>query len=104
MAHATLHALHRIHRLDKLYRGATIRSPRMAVTLFFRDGQIAEFPSATTAEKRDGLIHVLHFNQQTIALESVTAYTVADVALAQVFESGTLTKVIVLDGAESRHP
>jgi hypothetical protein len=70
----------------------------MAVTLFFHDGQIAEFPLATTAEKHDGLIHVLHFNQQALTLESVTAFTVAAVALAQVFEFGTPTKVIIPDG------
>jgi hypothetical protein len=76
----------------------------MAVILFFHDGQIAEFPSATTAETHHGLIHVLHFNQQTLALELVKAFTVADVALAQVFEYGTLTKVLTLDDTVPTDP
>jgi hypothetical protein len=76
----------------------------MAVTLFFHDGQIAEFPSATTAEKCDGLIHVLHFNPQTLALERVEVFEASDVALTEVFVHGDLRKVIIPHGAVQADP
>ena len=68
----------------------------MAVTLVFCDGKIAEFPSVVTAEKRDGMVHVLYLNSITQRLDSVQAFHPQDLSLAQVHEYGTLTNVIVI--------
>ena len=75
-------------------------APIMSVTLFFRDGRIAEFPSATTAEKRAELIYLLHVGPETLTLESVQAFNALEVALAHVYEHGTLTKVIIPSNAD----
>ena len=65
----------------------------MSVTLFFRDGRIAEFPLATTADKQDHLIHLLEVHHDT--LSGSRTFKASDVAIAHVYEFGTLTKVII---------
>ena len=80
---------------------STLRShddkpPPVAVTLFFGNGQISEFPAAVGAEKRgDGFMHVLRYGPQPPALESMAAFFASSVTLAQVYDRiGTLIEVI----------
>jgi hypothetical protein len=66
----------------------------MAVTLFFRNGQICEFSAGVAVEKRDGFVRVLRYGSQPPAFESVAAFKSTDVALAQAYQHGTLVEVV----------
>ena len=70
----------------------------MSVTLFFDDGRIEDFPTATMAEEHDGQVHVLRCSPQLTA-EWIAVLPVAGITLAQVYAAGTLQRVVTGDRA-----
>ena len=68
----------------------------MPVTLFFGDGRVEDFPTATMAEAHNGHIHVSRYSPQ-VTLDWIAILPMAGITLAQVYARGTLQRVVTGD-------
>ena len=70
----------------------------MPVTLFFGDGRVESFPTATMVEEHEGHIHVCRYSPQ-LTLDWMAILPAAGITLAQVYAHGTLQRVVTGDRA-----
>jgi hypothetical protein len=69
----------------------------MPVTLFFANGSIQEFPTATMARNHDGTLQLVRYNGATREVEPLETFLATEVAVAQVYEDGVLRAVVIGD-------
>jgi hypothetical protein len=76
----------------------------MPVTVYLADDTKREFPMATTATLRDTIFDVGMYNQVSRSVLSLALFRAMDVRLAEVYNDGVVTDVILGSAPDRRAP
>jgi hypothetical protein len=73
----------------------------MAVTIHFADGRTEDFPRATSATNRGPILTVASYDKAKRDLVEVKSFMANEVAMAEVFENGVLSRLVNGSGRRS---
>ena len=66
--------------------------------MYFTDGRVREFPTATVAHNRKGLFLIVREDESTCDVEALEIFDSSGVSAAEVYEDGVLATVVAGDG------